>query len=124
VQQGGSPIVQQAGGASPIVQNVASPIVQQIVTSPAAFVVQQTPTVVQPSPTYPAAPTVAIPPPGQFISTIPQELRQSINGVCCLLLDGEEHSDVIEDLLKGSIVHTFLFWTPKSLRNIIKRLHL
>lgn len=62
VQQGGSPIVQQAGGASPIVQEVGSPIVQQTVSSPAATVMQQSPTVVQPSPSWQPAPTVPVAP--------------------------------------------------------------
>jgi len=65
VQQGGSPIVQQAGGASPIVQEVGSPIVQQTVSSPAATVMQQSPTVVQPSPSWQPAPTVPVAPQGQ-----------------------------------------------------------
>lgn len=55
VQQGGSPIVQQAGGASPIVQNVGSPVVQPQNMPPAAMVVQQAPTVVQ-QPSTPSTP--------------------------------------------------------------------
>ena len=56
VQQGGVPIVQQAGYASPIVQNVNAPVVQQSAPE-AALVVQQTPTIVQ-QPNWPQAPSV------------------------------------------------------------------
>ena len=55
--KGGAPIVQQAGGASPIVQRLGAPVVQQQNVPPAALIVQQTPTVVQ-QPTWPAAPSV------------------------------------------------------------------
>ena len=65
VQQGGSPIVQQAGGASPIVQRPGSPVVQQTVSSPGALVQQSTPTIVQSHPTYPQAPPAPAHPPGQ-----------------------------------------------------------
>lgn len=64
VQQGGSPIVQQAGGASPIVQGPSAPLVQQNPGSPATMVVQQTPTVVQQP--FPAAPSIPrLPPIGE-----------------------------------------------------------
>ena len=49
--------MQQSGGASPIVQKIGSPVVQQNNAPAAAYVVQQTPTVVQHI-NWPAAPSV------------------------------------------------------------------
>lgn len=79
VVQQGTVIVQQAGGASPIVQNPRSPVVQPVNAPPAARVVQQSPTVVQPNPSYPQSPTSPSPRPPSNPPQTPATLRPPSN---------------------------------------------
>lgn len=56
-------IVQQAGYASPIVQRLGSPVVQQPSYPPSALIVQQSATIIQQTINYQQAVTVTQPPP-------------------------------------------------------------